>query len=1419
MTRIAAFLCLVLLACGLKAQDLELNVRVRPGTASEAFLRQGAPHQRVVGAEHLQTVDRITPLRTPGKSPAPELDGWFTLQIPAGNAAAQIAALNATGEFASVEENRTRQVHAAIPNDPAIEDQWYHARIRTFAAWDTTRGGNVVVGILDTGLDYEHPEFAGRLAVNPLEDANGNGTFEPWPDTTLIEGVPGDFDRTDGDGNGFVDDVIGYDFTDQPRSPFGGDYLFEDADPLDDNDHGTLVAGILAARDDNNYGGAGVAPDCRLKVLRCFAANGGGEDDDIARSIVYAADNGIKILNFSFGDIYPSQMMHAAIRYAYARGVVMVASAGNGTGDNLHYPSSFDEVISVSATALGFDGESEVLWPLSSFGHTVSLAAPGSGIYTTVVRDSAREEDFDFFSGTSTSAPMVTGAVAMLFAQRGPCSPQQIRGILTASADDIGTTGWDHFTGAGRLNIERALQTTGASNVQLIAPINDAGSAAATIPVVVTALDPQFSALHLEYQPGTAGEDDWISLLTDFPTQALNDTLTDWDLSALPEGEYTLRLRVDKTNGSTAEDRIRFVVDRSPSTVALAVNDFAWDNNALKYLIVYRAEDRARVELVLRETNGPREVRINNDRLTRNGFFLLDPDLVREGVTYEFFLNLINESGLASRSDTVAFTGRQQYLSQAGYDTLGYDIPMGHYLPGAYDFDRDGLQEVVMSEYDSQLGFGKLRFYEYNANEFVAADSLEIRPILIPKDVADTDGDGLLELLVSVNDSLYLAEQPTATAYPTAQTFANEGNGFFPARFADTEGNGRIDILAKDFVNYHVLRNDGNGGFTPGDSLPDVSGNYLGSVAPRALAGDFDQDGRPEVVYGDFDGDFLVYEYEDAGFGNTFIDSTDLTKSGQYLAQGDFDGDGREDIFVAVHSSLNRNEEDFEYESPYWMLRIFSGSADNVYTVRLQEYLFDIDTDGFNAITAANIDQDPEPELIFTTFPRTYIIDCPGGNCGMSWFHFGDLATHHVVGDFNGNGVNEFALGRGDKALFWEKDFNYQGPEIVAFLDGEVIGADENELYWQPSPNATSYRIWRGAISGNGSVLISPIDSTADIRYRDAGLNPDTDYLYVIDAKNPGLSPVYSDFSNAVVLRPHAPGRIDSAVAVGPRIVQLYFSVPVFADAEDKHFFVLDTSTTGASAATPIAVLASGNGSRSIALEFPTPFRTGLNALVVDTTFRDALRGPLQAPTLRPTFLYAPDTSRWAFFTRWEILSPSQAQIDFNLPMANSVLDPNRYRVLPSGQVTAVEWANAAQTAIQVSLEGAALGALGYPVSVVLTSGGAINGAPMREKDGNIATFSDFKPDLSEVYVYPNPFQAHAWFDGVRFANLTRTATVHVYDAAGRAVITLQETDGDGGLNWNLIDTWGRRVRPGIYLFRVEAPEVEEVVGKFTVLE
>lgn len=1426
MQRLILFLFSLLIGSSLFAQ-VEVNVNLKAeSTSLSSYLQATSDPQSNLrpSANLLEAypfIGKITQAQSLKTAPSAAnipLTRLFTLRINAPHTGQVIAELQQSGAFEWVEVNHTVSLHAIeadLPNDDSVNIQWYHSYVKTFEAWELTKGDNSVkVGVIDTGLDFGHPEFEGQVAINTGEDLNNNATFEPWASTVSRNGIFGDFDGIDSDGNGYTDDVVGYDFTDQPRSPFGGDFVNADPNPADDNRHGTLVAGVIHAKDNNQIGGAGLAPDTRLVVLRAFSASGQGEDDDIARAIIYAADNGVKVLNFSFGDIYPSKMMHEAIKYAYSRGVIMVGSAGNGTGDELHYPSGFNEVISVSASTYdpSSDGR-EFLWPLSSYGVTVDLCAPGAGILTPTLMDTSstgKITQYDRVQGTSFSAPMVAAAAALLLTTRPTLTPQQARGILVSSTDDISSAGWDHFTGAGRLNMLKALETIGASLVQITSPVNDRGTDADSIFIIGTVLDPQFSSWSLEYQLGLEGAPDWISLLEGESIQTKEDTLYLWRLDTLPEGEYTLRLRVERTNGFPVEDRIRFVRETTPPEISIKLAKPIWDNEIRKFLILYRDSDQGQHILHFRPKGSSDPYKqLTFDRITRHGEFLLDNQLLANG-EYDFFIEATNLAGMKGQTAIQSFTFESDFVNRAGFNLLDYSLPMGRFLEGTYDFNNNGFPEVVLNEYSDQLAFGRTMFYEFDGFNFQKRDSITFRDVTIPKDIADTDGDGLMELLCSANDSAYVLEQAASGLFPKEEIYQNLGNGYFAARWGDIDDDGDLELMMKDFVHYYVFEGEGDS-YTLADSLKDFSGNFMGSVAPRLLVGDFDEDEITETIFGDFDGDFLVFEPTFNGsYQPIFLDTTALTKSGSYACQGDFNGDGVEDFFIATHSSQLRNA-DFEYDAPFWNLRMFAYTKDNEFEVIWEDYLYDIDIDRFNGATAGNIDQDPEFELIFSTYPRTYIIDFDKttNTLGMKWFLYGSLATHHIIGDFNNNGVNEVGIGRGDTTFFWEIDFDYTGPDVITSLDGIVLGPNKVLLNWPTAAKATAYDVFQVHVDSAAGPLFAGINNTNFLATQDMIVNEP--YRFFARSTD-GIQT--SPFGNQIIRIPHENNKIDSIEVINDKQIALRFTWPVTDRPRDIPYFVLNGEHS------PAAITQTGDVGNRLILSFENAFEVGMNALIIDSLFLDSDFGIFDPSSPVFTFDYTPVEEDFLYLTNWRVADDQEAELTFNYEIGTSALDVANYKVFPFGQIVGVSWTNAAQNTVLVQVDQVTLGSLGYPVSIVVSPDVcAVNGTCIKPDEGNTATFSSFQEDLSKVYVYPNPVRPTPIFDGLRFANLTKTATVRILTASGRIVTEIKETDGDGGLTWNMQDFRGERIPPGVYLYFVTDGNGQEFMGKFSVIE
>ncbi len=326
-----------------------------------------------------------------------------------------------------------------VPNDPDWARQWgLHNTGQTGGtpdvdidapeAWTLSTGAGVLVGVLDTGVELNHPDLAANVWTNP-DEIPGNGL--------------------DDDGNGYVDDVHGWDFRNG------------DADPSDDNGHGTHVASVIAAVTNNAAIMAGVAWGAKVVPLKILGSNGSGSSIDALAALEYATTKHLPVTNNSWGGAPYSAIMRDAIAAAGAAGGLFVAAAGNDGRDTditPHYPASYDLacVVSVAAT-----DATDHLASFSNFGRrTVDLAAPGLSIWSLSRGGSASAAN-----GTSMAAPHVSGAAALVLAraaaigQGGTLTPAQVKGRLLYGADPVPWLAAVTATG-GRLNAHGALSRT-----------------------------------------------------------------------------------------------------------------------------------------------------------------------------------------------------------------------------------------------------------------------------------------------------------------------------------------------------------------------------------------------------------------------------------------------------------------------------------------------------------------------------------------------------------------------------------------------------------------------------------------------------------------------------------------------------------------------------------------------------------------------------------------------------------------------------------------------------------------------------------------------------------------------------------------------------------------------------------------------
>ena len=331
--------------------------------------------------------------------------GLAVVQLPEGAAmAAALVRFNQTAGILYAQPNY--QQHAfRTPSDPYFSDLWGmdntdNVDIDAPEAWEAGVGGPAVtVAVIDTGVDYKHEDLAANMWRNPGE-IPGNGI--------------------DDDGNGYVDDVYGYDFCNG------------DADPLDDHDHGTHCAGTIGAVGDNGIGVAGVCWNVRIMALKFLDADGYGSTADAIGCIEYAVQQGARVLSNSWGGGEYEQALKDAIDAAGAAGVLFVAAAGNEYGNNNDtypaYPASYesDNILSVMSV-----DEYGSMSYFSNFGATsVDLGAPGSDILSC-----KRGGGYQYMSGTSMATPHVSGACALLLSLNSGATYQQVKSALLGTTD------------------------------------------------------------------------------------------------------------------------------------------------------------------------------------------------------------------------------------------------------------------------------------------------------------------------------------------------------------------------------------------------------------------------------------------------------------------------------------------------------------------------------------------------------------------------------------------------------------------------------------------------------------------------------------------------------------------------------------------------------------------------------------------------------------------------------------------------------------------------------------------------------------------------------------------------------------------------------------------------------------------------
>jgi len=311
------------------------------------------------------------------------------------------------------------------PNDPQFSQQDHLPQIKAPEAWDVVQGDSkVIIAILDSGTDWEHPDLRDNI----------------WSNEAEMNGTPG----VDDDGNGFVDDFHGWDFANKDNNPTN------QPSNIHPYQHGTVTAGLASARTNNSQMVSGVAWNCTIMPLKHGMDNVDNAIYKWELGAVYAVENGAHIINASFGGFHPPfQADQDVINYAFENGVLFVASAGNVLTSGMHYPSAYDHVLGVTWVY----PNDAIAWS-ATYGVAVDVAAPGVELLSLLPGNQTTR-----MSGSSSAAPVVAGLAGLIKSQHPDWGPYQIARQIVLTADNI-----DHINpayagelGSGRINAFRAV--------------------------------------------------------------------------------------------------------------------------------------------------------------------------------------------------------------------------------------------------------------------------------------------------------------------------------------------------------------------------------------------------------------------------------------------------------------------------------------------------------------------------------------------------------------------------------------------------------------------------------------------------------------------------------------------------------------------------------------------------------------------------------------------------------------------------------------------------------------------------------------------------------------------------------------------------------------------------------------------------
>lgn len=1308
--------------------------------------------------------------------------------------------------FYTIEQDNTN------PNDNLIEGQWGMYAVNALKARVLATGAGVKVGIVDTGINFKHRDLANSLFINPKEDINGNGRFDNWKSTEARGGIYGDLDGIDNDGNGTIDDVIGYDFVDTDAIGIG-DYAGIDPDVSDEHGHGTAVAGVICAENNNNYGISGVAYNSKLIVARAFNAFGEGESDDIAKAIVYLVNNGAKVINCSFGDKYYSRLADAAIDYAIAKNCVIVTSSGNNNWDRLHYPSDHIKAISVGAVNSKLQKSF-----VSNYGMNLTLMAPGENILTTSFDGGFRE-----YNGTSLATPFVTGAVAMLIEKNPRLSAAEIKTILELNTRPISGIEANIKEAAGLLDIYQALQNSEASEISISSP-NEFTSFVWGRDTNITIIGNVHTPLFDSYEVSI--ENYYLKQGIDktYPTiisrkQVVNDTLASFrnlgrsiiidkngNKIQFPNGDVIIRLKVKLKNGKTIQrsNLIEIINDEKLKLMSISCEPVYKNNLQMLSLNVQSNLNsflsvQSNASLINDEAQIVHEYYDDADLYSKYHSVLLKPEINASG-EYKYRIKLTRRDG--QFIDTM-ISINQQFADFSSKETIEkpYKIQgQADIFNLPKDLINTANDQIIFNQKKDVKQWGIAELYSFSNNQFNKID--ENSEVIFPLSIGKINGKAVVlcrnmnktAIYESANDKLF--KKQIYSNYDLIglglNDFDNDGND----ELVVLKRNGlKIDTNIKDSLLIMKYRDNSYYDYFSYSLCKDA--NDIGSYheGTKSIIKDIDGDGKQEILISNKYGNLRILSLSNGVMKDERINNDSTETQAFQFTTGDIDGDGQLEIVKLTDYLLNQDAI-FEYPNQptkrICKLQVYKRIDSKYQEIKALTQAFtdaktNFDNTAFRfGVVCGDIDKEKGEEIAVSLYPNIYVIKHSNSQLlPYSYINDGVLGSP-IIYDFDKNGKNDIAYSNLDAVKFIEINEQNSGFVPPTRIMGYSKSESEYIIKWRKPSSSLNTQIWI-----NDSLIA---ESNAE-KYILSNYQKKQGKMY--------LKAIYADDkisapSKEINFLISSGNDIDSII-VNPSYLILCYKEKVPVNIEPSYFSLIDKKDK-AQEIKSVQYLSE----REYLLSFSKALEVGDYTLKAESFFD--YYSNITKPSKSEIKIAGQAEAKILYFKSLEVVSQEHAiiKLHFSEAVDSTALLKSNYVVEPYFDIRAIARQTGSDSIVVIEfVKSAGLGALGHNYTISSIKVRGKSGATMRDGKANKLSFQFAAKDISNPFIYPNP----ANFDKdeiLYFANLPNRAIIKIYTLEGILLKTINENDGNGGAEWDGIDDKGNRLGTGVYLYQAE---------------